>query len=91
MRKLTFDREASPIPKDQLKKGDYYIGISRNARVARWDGEKFLHWRNKWGNNFIETIKHREDDQIFDVFDAWARVDNIHQIREIPLEQETPR
>ena len=87
--KLTFDREARPMPKADLKKGEYYIGVSRNARVARWDGEKFLHWRSKWGTNFVETIKHREDEQAFDVFDAWMRVDDINQVREIPLTEES--
>lgn len=57
------------IPKSELKVGAYYSGVCRNARTARWDGEKFHHWRTKWGAKFIETIKHREDDDVFDVFD----------------------
>lgn len=71
---LTFKRTAMPLPKAALEKGAYYIGVCRNANVARWDGEKFWHWRVKWGRRFLEEIRHREDDKTFDVFDAWARV-----------------
>lgn len=83
-KRLTFARTAEPLPKSALMAGYYYIGVSRNACVARWDGEKFLHWRQKWANEFIETIKHREDEDYFDVFDAWRRADE-RQVREIPL------
>lgn len=73
------------MPKTALQVGAYYVGVCRNARIARWDGAVFRHWRLKFGTQFIETIKHREDDQVFDVFDAWMRVENEHEVREIPL------
>lgn len=83
---LTFNRHAAPLAKSSLVKGAYYIGVSRNACIARWDGEKFLHWRFKWGRMFVEMIKHREDDEVFDVFDAWRRIEHPEVVREIPLE-----
>ena len=83
--KLTFNREATPMQKADLIAGSYYIGVSRNAQVARWTGSEFRHWREKWGTQFIDTLKHRDDEDVFDVFDAWMRVDNEYQVREIPL------
>lgn len=91
---LTFKRTAEPLPKTRLRPGAYYIGVCRNASVARWDGERFWYWRIKWGKRFVEDIRHREDDQTFDVFDAWreARED---EVAEIPLtcsaEADAPR
>jgi hypothetical protein len=84
-RGLTFKRTAEPLAKSSLVAGAYYVGICRSARVARWDGAMFHHWRLKFGAQFVETIKHRDDDETFDVFDAWARVENVHEVREIPI------
>lgn len=58
------------IPKDKLEHGAYYGGRCRNATVARWNAkeQQFYHWREKWGNTFIETIKHPDDEQVWDVF-----------------------
>lgn len=83
----TFDRYPHPMQKKHLIKGAYYVGVCRNANVARWDGEKFHHWRQKFGSVFVESIKHREDDDAFDVFDAFYRVDGnpLVQVKEIPL------
>lgn len=82
-RNLTFNRYSEPMAKDTLVKGEYYIGICRNARIARWDGERFWHWRLKWGQHFIECIRHRDDDTAFDVFDAWAHVDDPYSVTPI--------
>ena len=84
MRNLTFNRHPSPLPKCDLVKGNYYVGVCRNANIARWDGERFHHWRKKFGTRFVETIKHREDDEAFDVFDAWMPVDP-DEVVDIPL------
>lgn len=81
---LTFPREVGPLPKIALEVGRYYVGICRNANIARWNGEKFYHWRFKFGQRFIETIKHREDEKYYDVFDAWWPVDT-YEVREIPF------
>lgn len=58
------------IAKKDLKHGAYYYGNCRNTTVARWNGEKqvFCHWRFKWGDRFIETICHPDDDAVYDVF-----------------------
>lgn len=77
----------SAMPRHYLVKGNYYIGICRNASVARWDGEQFWYWRLKWGKVFLESIKHRDDDGVFDVFDALTSVQE-HQVQEIPLGEE---
>jgi hypothetical protein len=64
-------RDYTPkIAKVDLVHGSYYHGRCRNATVARWsaDDQLFYHWRTKFGSNFVESIKHPEDDDIFDVF-----------------------
>lgn len=76
------------IPKKELIVGAYYVGLSRNTTVARWTGSEFKHWRVKWGNEFIETIKHPEDDDVFDCFVPVAR-SNGHDVRLIPFEETT--
>ncbi len=76
------------IPKKDLVKGAYYIGTCRNAQIARWDGEKFWHWRPKWGSRFIESIHHREDEEVFDVFDAFLRIEDEWSVREIEIPEE---
>ena len=73
------------LPKADLVKGAYYIGVCRNARIARWDGEKFWHWRLKFGTLFTESIKHQDDDSTFDVFDAIAMVETPQSVKEIPF------
>lgn len=58
------------IAKENLIDGAYYIGKCRNATCARWSTkhQKFFHWRSKYGQSFVETIKHPEDDAVYDVF-----------------------
>ncbi len=72
------------LPKSALIPGEYYVGTCRNAKVARWDGNIFHHWRTKWGSTFIETIKHPEDEEYFDVFFPF-QVCN-YGVNAIPLE-----
>lgn len=50
------------IPKKDLIIGKTYIGDTRNAREATWDGEKFIYKRYKWGTYFDDDVKHFEDD-----------------------------
>jgi len=75
------------LPKTVLKHGVYYAGRCRNAEVARWnaDTQQFYHWRTKFGLRFVETIRHREDDDHFDVFDAEAELANPTE--EIPFRE----
>lgn len=58
------------LNKNELEHGKYYNGKCRNANIARWNGDEgvFYHWRTKFESVFIETIKHPEDDDIYDVF-----------------------
>lgn len=60
------------IKKAALVHGVYYRGRSRNATIARWDGqaEHFVHWRTKFNFRYLEAIKCPEDDDRFDVFVA---------------------
>lgn len=77
------------IPKKDLVHGAYYVGECRNADLARWDAELnvFLHWRNKFGDRFIEDIKHPEDERLYDVFVPEQRVEmqDIMEHDEIPM------
>ena len=58
------------ISKSNLLHGAYYYGFCRNASTARWDAElnQFTYWRHKFGDKFLETIRHPEDDDGFDLF-----------------------
>lgn len=66
------------IPKSQLKHGAYYRGRCRNATVARWNGEdqKFYYWREKFGQTYVVSIRHIEDDNVFDAFNAFEEITN---------------
>lgn len=48
------------LPKKDMVAGLYYKGFCRNTYVAMWDGNKFIHIRNKFGY-YVETIEHFED------------------------------
>jgi len=82
-------KEGAVIPKAQLRHGVYYRGTCRNATIARWnnDEQRFYHWRTEWGQTFIETICHRDDDDQWDVFDAFEEVPD--PVQEIPFEEPT--
>lgn len=75
------------LPKSVLEHGAYYSGHCRNASVARWCAEtqKFYHWRHKFGTTFVEDIRHPDDDAVYDVFLARARVAGGPDGRAIPL------
>lgn len=62
------------IAKADLVHGAYYSGRCRNATVARWNADRqvFVHWRTKFGQVFTEEIKHPDDEQRYDVFEAEA-------------------
>lgn len=77
--------EIRHIPKKELVAGCYYYGQCRNATIARWDGEKFIHWRTKFGEKFLEEIWAPEDEAIFDVFYAFEEA--TFSIPEIPLKR----
>ena len=74
------------IPKSDLVHGEYYWGTCRNASTARWDATKnqFTYWRHKFNDMFLETIRHPEDDDGFDLFKPTERV--TWGSNEIPFE-----
>ena len=57
-----------PIAKNDLVVDKSYLGICRNANVAKWNGEQFEYQRTKFGSTFTEKINHFEDDNGYDVF-----------------------
>jgi len=61
---------AGAIPKKDLVDEQIYIGQHRRCKVARWDAkeEEFRYWRNKFGQKFIDTCNHFEDDDGFALF-----------------------
>ena len=70
------------IAKKDLQHGKYYRGRCRNADEARWNAEKqvFVHWRTKWGDRFLETIKHPEDELRYDVFVVECECNPLEEI-----------
>lgn len=67
----------NPIPKKNLIDLQWYFGICRNATVARWNEreQKFTYFRVKFANGFPEDINHYEDDNGFDLFVPYYRID----------------
>lgn len=80
------------IAKADLVDGAHYEGRCRNATVARWNGtrEVFVHWRTKFGQTFLETIRHPGDEEHFDVFVPIRRLDDADVENPIPFEGDTP-
>ena len=73
------------IEKADLVHGAYYYGRCRNASIARWNAEteRFVYWRNKFGQVFVEEICHPEDDKVFDVFVVEKEIDP--PVKKIPF------
>lgn len=60
--------EIHPIPKNELKIGQRYLGSCRNSDIAIWNGKQFEYHRYKFGDFFLEKINHFEDDDGYDLF-----------------------
>lgn len=75
------------IKREYLIHGQYYLGVCRNASVARWNqnNNKFYYTRTKWGTSFTETIHCPDDDDGYDLFYPLEIINN-HEI-EIPLDK----
>lgn len=73
------------IARKDLIHGAYYKGQCRNATEARWNENlgRFVHWRTKFGQTFLEEICHPEDEKRFDVFVVEEKIDT--PTKEIPL------
>jgi hypothetical protein len=89
------ERAEAMIAKADLLHGVYYTGTCRNATVARWNAEdqRFYHWRTKFADRFVETIRHPDDEAQFDVFVPEAildvgRANSETAFPEIPLSVE---
>ena len=79
------DKYVPKIAKKDLEHGSYYKGRCRNANEARWnaDKNKFVHWRTKFNNTYLEEIRHPEDDKLFDVFVVEEKIET--PTKEIPF------
>jgi hypothetical protein len=60
--------DAGIVKKEDLVVGEYYWGSCRNASLAMWTGECFVHLRTKFDSTFAEKINHLEDDNGYDLF-----------------------
>ena len=62
--------EKGLLRKEELVHGAYYRGSCRNTEVARWHagGQAFVHPRRKFGETFLESIRHPADERNYDVF-----------------------
>ena len=63
------------VMKEDLEIGECYYGKCRNASIAIWDGKVFTYMRTKFGSTFPETINHFEDDDGFDLFAPYFKLD----------------
>lgn len=63
------------IDNNHLEKGSFYRGECRNSNVAYWNGIKFLYIRTKFGSEFIEEINHPKDDNGFDLFIPYQKIE----------------
>lgn len=80
--RLGFDAQAyydaGVIRKGDLVDGAYYQGICRNSYVAKWDAKDncFRYRRYKFGGDFDEDINHIADDNGYDLFVPFVKLDD---------------
>ncbi|WP_019449315.1 hypothetical protein [Cupriavidus sp. BIS7] len=69
---------AGLLRKEELQHGAYYGGRCRNASIARWHAgaQRFVHWRTKFGERYLEKIRHPADEPEFDAFLVLKVVEN---------------
>ncbi|WP_137926296.1 hypothetical protein [Cupriavidus sp. 2SB] len=67
------------LRRDELQHGVYYRGRCRNASIARWHAgiQRFVHWRTKFGERYLETIRHPADEPEFDAFIVRGVVEDV--------------
>jgi hypothetical protein len=68
------------LAKAELVHGQYYRGRCRNSDIARWCVQEngpgvFLYIRHKFGESFVDEIRHPEDERNFDVFYPFEAVE----------------
>jgi len=78
----TENRYQRGLKKNELEHGAYYKGKCRNASVARWNALEncFYHWRTKFMDTFIEEISHYEDEDRYDVFIVFEKIDTPEKV-----------
>jgi hypothetical protein len=71
------------LSKEQLVDGHYYLGYCRNAYVAKWDSSEktFCYMRTKWKDIYPEKIFHPEDDNGYDLFIPYKKVEPTEEER----------
>jgi len=69
------------IKKSNLVNEAHYLGTCRNSYVAKWISKDncFYYMRTKFGDTFIESIKHPEDDDRFDFFIPMEKIEDIYE------------
>ena len=69
------------IAKKDLQNRAWYLGKCRNAKVAQWIEEKqeFIYIREKFGQRFLEYIKHPNDEHYYDVFVPLYKLELIRE------------
>lgn len=80
------------IAKRDLEDGAYYTGDHRIASIARWDAkaQQFLYMRDKFGDTFVDTCNHFEDDNGLALFVPLRKVDlkltqeELEELQKIP-------
>ena len=68
---------AGAIPKSELVSGDWYIGQSRSTNIAQWFSKpkKFYFIRYKMGGEYVDTIRHFQDDNGYDLFIPFKHIE----------------
>jgi len=71
--------DAGVIRKDDLVDGTYYQGHCRNSDVAMWDakGNCFCYMRTKFHDTYKDKINHMADDDGYDLFVPFKKLDDI--------------
>ena len=62
--------DAGGIPKKDLLAGHFYLGNHRRGKIGQWDAQqnRFLYWREKFSQCFIDSMEHFEDWSQYSVF-----------------------
>lgn len=56
------------LDKSELVVGKTYHGYCRNAEKAVWNGRVFEYERIKFGQTYMDSVEHPEDDCGYDLF-----------------------
>jgi hypothetical protein len=81
--------ELGAIPKNKLEVDNWYYGNHRRCQFAKWNGDKFIYYRYKFGWR-LDECNHFQDDDGFALFVPIriANKEDEKKIREIKKEYE---